>query len=187
MSESKGAVVFVGDPNTTCDEALGYSVFDADGNEIEGGTSALQPGYEVREIPEAELKRWLLNQNFRAASPAAETAANSLASDVAGRINGVLIDKAAAEAEVARRAEVAEEIPLEERKKDELLSLAEERGVEVESKATKAEIIEKVRAAEAGRDDPANTTESVSAPPSEGTITDGGQSNDAAGEEAGNE
>lgn len=166
MSEGNtGTVEFVGDPNTICNEAAFYTVLNEDGERVRA--DVLQKGYRVTDIPQDQLVRWLVNQNFVAVDAEAEKAQEELQYDVAKRINGTLVNQ-----EAAREALRQRNRPLEDLKKDELLSRAEQAGVDVDSSNTKAEIISALRGDAEGEStvDPSETTKSVGPPPESGSI-----------------
>ena len=172
MANGTGSVVFRGDPDTVCDEALNYRVHDEQGEEV--GGSLLQPGYVVSRIPEDQLKRWVLNQDFAPNGAAANKAFKALENDTAKRINGALIDPALAETPAET------EPPIGEMTVAQLEIKAEELGVEVESSDKKGDILEKIEAAlaDSNPEDPLQTTESTEPPPASGTVTEstsGGQ------------
>lgn len=169
MAET-GAVKFVGKNPMSCGEVINYELVNAEGKRV-GGTR-LEAGYEVRGIPAEELGRWMLNQNFEAASQEAETAREQLDKDVATRINGYLVDPKAAEERL--KAQEKERAPISELNKSDLLEMAKEFEVEEYSERdTKDELIEKIKAQVARSLQPEETTEAHRTP-DQGTVTEGG-------------
>lgn len=89
MANGAGSVKFVGDPDTTVDEAANYTVTDDQGNEAEG--TILAPDYVVSDIPADQLKRWLLNANFEANDGAAEQAKTDLEKEQAEQVRAAAL------------------------------------------------------------------------------------------------
>jgi hypothetical protein len=152
--EKKGAVKFVGDPNTSCMEAQPYR---------EGNSALLNPGDVVEGVPESMLKRFLSNAKFVPSGDVAEKVKKDLAKEVPLRINGAVVNPNLAPAGGEARS-------LDDLNRDELLAEANSRGLNVKGNASKKTILEALKADNdaAGEHDPAlDTTESEIAPPPE--------------------
>ena len=157
MSEDRtGSVRFNGDPNTYCIEAQPYN----------DGSALLEPGDVLEDMPEYDLKRFLVNADFEPAGGAASEVADELAASAAVRINGAVVNEELAPADQQEDAK-----PLEKQTKAELKETAERKGVEVNDSMTKAEMVEALSGGEGGdgeHDPLKDTTASETAPPPEG-------------------
>lgn len=89
-SGATGTVEYTADYAAVCDEALGYTVRDTNGEEVTGGQ--LLQGYTVTDIPADEVARFLLNQNFSPADSLAEDQAERIKEFTARRINGTELE-----------------------------------------------------------------------------------------------